>query len=177
MRNSLKRRSWPLILGSSRGKGWSTSLHTDEWHAAQGYARFRGPMIHSHLARDPSKHLVPTASLRHCHTNPVELAAPCQPPRLPETSRSRTLYALLSSTVILLLSSPPSSVNAITTFSSIAASASHPACHQSSAATEVRNIPAAAHTTDCTACWAHCSSTTGKASCTSSQWSYRPIAS
>lgn len=169
IRNSLKRRCWPLILRLADKDPSHTRLHTDEWHEAQGYAIFPVPTIHSHGVRGLAKRLVPKAWSMLYHTYLVALATLYQSSRLDETSKLHTLYALLTSTVILLLSSPPCSVNAITTFSSMVARASHPTRRQPNAVMQRQNIPAAAHTRDCTACCAHCSSTIGKASCISSQ--------
>lgn len=91
--------------------------------------------------RDLAKYLVPKASTMLCRKNLAELATLCKLLRLYEVLEIRTLYALLSSTVILLLSSSPSSVNAITMFSSMAAKASHPTLRQPSTATKWETYP------------------------------------
>jgi len=88
MRNSWKRRSWPLLLGVSGGKRHTSRLHTDEWHAMQGYAIFHAPTIHSHGERALARRLVPKALLMLYHTNLVALTTLFQSLRIHETSEN-----------------------------------------------------------------------------------------
>jgi hypothetical protein len=70
-----------------REKSPTLRLHTDESHAAQGYARFRVPMNHNHGVRVLAKRLVPKAWSTLYHMSLVALAASHRLLMLHRTSR------------------------------------------------------------------------------------------